>query len=80
MIRPLLNAELAARFAEVAMANIRRAWCLRQVASKLPAQDTELERIAQMHISASLPHVTGEDFAGDHWLASFATLALAPLD
>jgi hypothetical protein len=27
-------------------------------------------------LSASLPHVVGGDYAGEHWLASFAALAL----
>jgi hypothetical protein len=33
---------------------------------------------ADKHLAASLPHVTG-DYMGEHWLASFALLAmLAP--
>jgi hypothetical protein len=30
---------------------------------------------ADAHIEASLPHVTG-DYMGEHWLATFALLAL----
>ena len=30
---------------------------------------------AQVHLAASLPHVAG-DYMGEHWLASFALLAL----
>ncbi|HRE45968.1 MAG TPA: DUF2891 family protein, partial [Terricaulis sp.] len=30
---------------------------------------------AEAHIAASLPHVAG-DYMGEHWLASFALLAL----
>jgi hypothetical protein len=32
-------------------------------------------RAADEHLSVSLPHVTG-DYMGEHWLASFALLAL----
>jgi Protein of unknown function (DUF2891) len=28
-------------------------------------------------IAAALPHVAGGDYAGEHWLASFALLALS---
>jgi hypothetical protein len=34
-----------------------------------------LEAADNMHLAASLPHVTG-DYMGEHWLASFALLAL----
>jgi hypothetical protein len=30
---------------------------------------------AERHLAASLPHVAG-DYMGEHWLASFALLAL----
>jgi Protein of unknown function (DUF2891) len=30
---------------------------------------------AEAHIAASLPHIA-TDYAGEHWLATFATLAL----
>lgn len=60
--------------------NLSRAWCLRLLARKLGDADGRLQSLAQAHLQASLPHVTGEDFAGEHWLASFATLALAPED
>ncbi|HWW12160.1 MAG TPA: DUF2891 family protein [Brevundimonas sp.] len=32
-------------------------------------------RAAGTHLDAALPHVTG-DYMGEHWLASFALLAL----
>jgi hypothetical protein len=57
--------------------NLSRAWCWRGVASA--AEDRLLrlaaEGAADRHLSASLPHVTG-DYMGEHWLASFALLAL----
>ena len=46
---------------------LSRAWCLR----KLGYADA-----AERQLSAALPHVVGGDYVGEHWLASFATLAL----
>lgn len=58
--------------------NLSRAWCWRGIASALAADDprrvTALEA-AKVHLDAALPHVTG-DYMGEHWLASFALLAL----
>ena len=58
--------------------NFSRAWCWRELASALPAGDP-LRAVAQAaaddHMAASLPHVAG-DYMGEHWLASFALLAL----
>jgi hypothetical protein len=54
--------------------NLSRAWCWRALADFTP--DPEAARhTAQAHIDASLPHVSGE-YMGEHWLASFAVLAL----
>jgi len=57
--------------------NFARAWCWRSIASTL---DDELviaaaHKAADAHIAASLPHVAG-DYMGEHWLATFAVLAL----
>nr|WP_294847796.1 DUF2891 domain-containing protein [uncultured Sphingomonas sp.] len=53
--------------------NLSRAWCLRSIA---PLVDRpELRDRAQRHLNAALPHVAG-DYMGEHWLASFALLAL----
>jgi hypothetical protein len=58
--------------------NFSRAWCFRSLASALakgdPAHPVML-RAADEHLSVSLPHVAG-DYMGEHWLASFALLAL----
>jgi hypothetical protein len=32
---------------------------------------------AQRHLAAALPHVVGGHYVGEHWLASFAALALS---
>lgn len=58
--------------------NLSRAWCWRSIARALPAGDARVEvaeRAATAHLDASLPHVAG-DYMGEHWLATFALLAL----
>ncbi|RZJ41564.1 MAG: DUF2891 family protein, partial [Brevundimonas sp.] len=58
--------------------NLSRAWCWREIASALPESDIRAviaRRAAATHLDAALPHVTG-DYMGEHWLASFALLAL----
>ena len=58
--------------------NLSRAWCWRGIAASLPPGDptrSVLEDAARRHLAASLPHVAG-DYMGEHWLASFALLAL----
>jgi hypothetical protein len=58
--------------------NLSRAWCWRSIAGALPENSpvTAVAReAAQTHLAASLEHVTG-DYMGEHWLASFALLAL----
>jgi len=57
--------------------NFSRAWCWRAIASALddPALQAKARATADAHISASLPHVAG-DYMGEHWLATFALLAL----
>lgn len=58
--------------------NLSRAWCFRGIAGALESDDALkdiLERAAERHLATSLPHVSG-DYMGEHWLASFALLAL----
>ncbi|MBK1656998.1 DUF2891 domain-containing protein [Paracraurococcus ruber] len=58
--------------------NLSRAWCWRALAAAWPAGDARralAEDAAARHLAASLPHVAG-DYMGEHWLASFAVLAL----
>ena len=58
--------------------NLSRAWCWRTLAETF-AEDDELRLIAaeaaDTHLAASLPHISG-DYMGEHWLATFALLAL----
>jgi hypothetical protein len=56
--------------------NLSRAWCWRALAPTLSgAARSAAEEAAERHLAASLPHVAG-DYMGEHWLASFALLAL----
>ena len=55
---------------------LSRAWCLRALAQALPPNSrAPLEAAAHRHLEAAMPHLAG-DYMGEHWLASFATLAL----
>lgn len=58
--------------------NLSRAWCWRGIAAASP-DDPELQALARQtadeHLASALPHVAG-DYMGEHWLASFALLAL----
>src|SRR5690348_4329600 len=58
--------------------NLSRAWCWRSLAAAWPASDARRAlalRAAEEHAAASLPHVAG-DYAGEHWLATYALLAV----
>jgi hypothetical protein len=58
--------------------NFSRAWCWREIAYALPSSHPladVAESAARELVAASLPHVAG-DYMGEHWLASFALLAL----
>jgi hypothetical protein len=47
---------------------LSRAWCFERLGDHAAAQGL---------VSAALEHVVGGDYAGEHWLASFAVLALS---
>ena len=58
--------------------NLSRAWNWRTIAAALGPDHPVTpvaEAAAQRHLAAALPHVTG-DYMGEHWLATFALLAL----
>lgn len=60
--------------------NLSRAWCMRSIAGALPANDAArkiLSSSADKHASAALAHVASGDYAGEHWLASFAVFLLS---
>ena len=58
--------------------NLSRGWCWRSIAPLLPAEGGEIAaQTADNHLTTALPHIAG-DYMGEHWLASFALLALLP--
>ncbi|GGY15116.1 DUF2891 domain-containing protein [Streptomyces minutiscleroticus] len=59
---------------------LSRAAALRSVAGALPDGPvrTRLAEAAEAHLAAGLPAVERGDFTTDHWLATFAVLALEP--
>jgi hypothetical protein len=55
--------------------NLSRAWCMKNIAAALPPSDPAgkvLLDAAAGHARAGLIHVASGDYAGEHWLASFA--------
>jgi hypothetical protein len=60
--------------------NLSRAWCMRSIAAALPKDDPArkvLTEAANRHAEAALRHVASGDYAGEHWLASFAVYFLS---
>ncbi|WP_267433213.1 DUF2891 domain-containing protein [Sphingomonas sp. GM_Shp_1] len=60
--------------------NLSRAWAMRSLGPALSGSvATLLDDSAARHIDAALDAVAG-DYMGEHWLASFATLAMTGVD
>jgi hypothetical protein len=60
--------------------NLSRAWCWQAIAAALDEKDPARSRAevsAAAHFDAALPHLAA-DYMGEHWLASFALLAMDP--
>ncbi|HEY3128067.1 MAG TPA: DUF2891 domain-containing protein [Acidobacteriota bacterium] len=60
--------------------NLSRAWCMRSIAMALPPEDPArqvLADAAKLHANSALAHVASGDYAGEHWLASFAVYLLS---
>lgn len=58
--------------------NLSRAWCWRAIAAALPAGHPvgrPARATAEGHLAAALPHLA-DHYMGEHWLATFALLAL----
>ncbi len=55
--------------------NLSRAWAWREIASATPELSQIAGDAAEAHLAAALEHVEG-DYMGEHWLASFALLAM----
>lgn len=61
------------RLAHLDGVNLSRAWAWRVIAAAL--DNERLAAVAETHLNAALPHLA-DDYAGEHWLATFALLAL----
>ena len=60
--------------------NLSRAWCWRRIVGDLPPAAplrARAEAAIEAHLTSGLGHVVG-DYMGEHWLATFALLALDP--
>jgi hypothetical protein len=59
--------------------NLSRAWCMRRIAAALPKNDGAREyllRAARVHTEDALKNIHSGQYAGEHWLASFAAYLL----
>jgi len=59
--------------------NLSRAWCMVQIATALPKDDKAKQFLmdaAIKHTTDALKNIQSGDYAGEHWLASFATYLL----
>jgi hypothetical protein len=54
--------------------NLSRAWCWRSIAP-LIAETESAAAASDEHLASAMPHIAG-DYMGEHWLVSFALLAL----
>jgi hypothetical protein len=60
--------------------NLSRAWCQRSIAAVLPRNAPVRKALAESavrHAEAALRHVASGDYAGEHWLATFAVYLLS---
>ena len=60
--------------------NASRAWGWRRIAESLPDGDPRIYSAvaaARIHAGAALPHVVGDDYMVEHWLACYAVLMLS---
>lgn len=55
--------------------SLSRSWCLSGLATSLGRNDLRLA--ARRLLESALPHVSGGNYGGEHWLASFAVYALS---
>jgi hypothetical protein len=59
--------------------NFSRSWCMKGLAAALPVKNSRRNLLLQSsihHLATALPNVVSGNYAGEHWLASFAVYAL----
>lgn len=59
--------------------NLSRAWCFARIAGSYPPAAEAARKAATRHLEVTLPNIASGDYAGEHWLASFAVYALFSL-
>jgi hypothetical protein len=73
---PVVSDRADGQIAHLDGLSLSRAWCWRHLAEAAPlALLPRLEAAAEAHLAAALPHLA-DHYMGEHWLASFALLAL----
>jgi hypothetical protein len=81
LLRPAVVADRAdPKIVHLDGLNLSRAWCMRSIATALPRNDPArriLTVSARLHGRDALAHVASGDYAGEHWLASFAVYMLS---
>ena len=61
--------------------NFSRAWAYAMIASKLePGSREAFQQVAMQHIRHSLSAISDGNYAGEHWLATFAVYALNEME
>jgi Protein of unknown function (DUF2891) len=56
-----------------------RSWCMKSIAAVMASSDQRkkiLTQAAMLHLQTALPNIVSGNYGGEHWLASFAVLAL----
>jgi hypothetical protein len=56
--------------------NLSRAWCLYRISQRTIHDKNVILSLANHHLESAIPNVVSGDYAGEHWLASFAVYAL----
>jgi len=76
-VPPIVPDRSDAQFVHLDGLSLSRAWALRRLASYGSEDFAESCRLAaERHLESGLPRAAGGDYVGEHWLASFAALAL----
>ena len=58
--------------------HLSRAWCWRNLAAKTPASRVRMLDAADLHFEEAMPHLRA-NYMSEHWLCSFALLALTDI-
>jgi len=79
LVPPRVSDRADAKIVHLDGLSLSRAWCWRRLAKGFASEDPRRAlalTAAERHLDAGLPQVVGGDYVGEHWLATFAVLAL----